>query len=61
MVYTGEVLQNGKWRLVYYDNSHAHTTSYVSSSWQEKENGTTPSTTIPIWILIHVIYSCFQR
>jgi len=29
MVYMGEVLQNGKWRLVYYDNSHAHTTSYV--------------------------------
>jgi len=29
MVYMGEVLQNGKWRLVYYDNSHAHTISYV--------------------------------
>jgi hypothetical protein len=30
-------------------------------SWQEKENGATPSTSIPAWILIHVIYSCFQR
>ena len=29
MVYMGEVLQNGKWRLVCYDNSHAHTTSHV--------------------------------
>jgi hypothetical protein len=29
MVYMGEVLQNGKWRMVYYDSSHAHTTSYV--------------------------------
>jgi hypothetical protein len=29
MVYMGEILQNGKWRMVYYDSSHAHTTSYV--------------------------------
>jgi hypothetical protein len=29
MVYMGEVLQKGKWRLVYYDTSHAHTTSHV--------------------------------
>lgn len=29
MVYMGDILQNGKWRLVYYDSSHAHTTSYV--------------------------------
>jgi len=32
-----------------------------SSSWQEKENSTTPSASVPVWILIHVIYSCFQR
>jgi len=31
-----------------------------SSSWQEKENSATASTSISVWILIHAIYSCFQ-
>jgi hypothetical protein len=58
----GEVLQNGKWRMVHYDKSYTHTTYVSSTSWQDKENGATPPhTSIPAWILNHMIYSCFQR
>jgi hypothetical protein len=48
-------MANGDWFIM---TTHMLIQSRMSSSsWQEKGNGATPSTSVPVWILIHVIYS----
>jgi len=52
-------MANGEWFIM---TAHTLIQPHMSSSsWQEKEKGATPSISVPVWILTHVIYSSFQR